>query len=82
MTGDAELALELHRGDPRMVGGDQVGRPEPQPQRRLGVVHLLVGEALLELHDRQWEARPRHPATVSITSGGTKRVCTSVLSLS
>jgi hypothetical protein len=30
---DPELALELHGGDPRCLGADQVGRPEPQRER-------------------------------------------------
>jgi hypothetical protein len=36
IAGDAQLALELHRRDPRVVGGHQVGRPESHPQRRAG----------------------------------------------
>src|SRR5665213_4447215 len=34
-----QLARQLHRGDPRMVGGHQVGSPEPPPQRHLCLVH-------------------------------------------
>jgi len=34
-----ELALELPGGDPRMVRGDQIGCPEPRPQRRVCPVH-------------------------------------------
>ena len=38
-----ELALELLGRDPRMVRGDQVGRPEPRPQRRARPVHHRPG---------------------------------------
>ncbi len=34
-----ELALQLLGGDPGVVGGDQVGGPEPGPQWRMGPVH-------------------------------------------
>src|SRR5437773_3928087 len=30
VTTDPQLTLQLDRGDPRMMRGDQVGRPEPQ----------------------------------------------------
>src|SRR5215211_1434811 len=107
VTADSELALQLLGRDPRMMRGNQIGRPEPRPQRLAGAVHqrarrdrrlraaalalphqpapmhrpdlaaaaapaaepvgparrkqvgparLLVGEALLELHDRQRES--------------------------
>jgi hypothetical protein len=36
---EAELALQLLGGDPGVMGGDQIGRPEPQPQRHARAVH-------------------------------------------
>jgi hypothetical protein len=39
LAGEAQLALELHGGDPGVVDGHQVGRTRPHPQRRAGAVH-------------------------------------------
>lgn len=39
LIADAELALELLRRDPGVVGGNQVGGPEPEAKRRAGAVH-------------------------------------------
>jgi hypothetical protein len=36
---EPELALQLSGRDPRMMGRDQIRRPEPQPQRRASPVH-------------------------------------------
>ena len=122
-----ELVLKLLGRDPRMMRGDEVGRPEPCAQRRARRVHhgpgrqrgllpaalalpdkpaamhlaglapatrakdeplrparrervltavLLGREALLELHDRTRETRPRHPVKLSTGADGTNRIST------
>lgn len=67
---DAELTLKLERRHPRRVRGDQVGRPEPLPQRRACTVQHRAGchrglmaarLALPEMAVRQLE-RVRVPA--------------------
>ena len=40
---EAELALQLQRRDAVGMGGHQIGGPEPQGQRQLGVVHDGAG---------------------------------------
>jgi hypothetical protein len=39
VTRQAELTLQLLGGDPGVMGGDQVRRPEPRAQRCAGAVH-------------------------------------------
>src|SRR5215210_7951018 len=57
VVADPELPLKLDRGDPRVVGREQVGGPEPQPQRRPRAVHQrprrhrCLGAAALALPD-------------------------------
>lgn len=36
---DPELTLELDGGNPRRVGGDEVGGPEPEPKRGVDPMH-------------------------------------------
>src|SRR5215207_10374890 len=65
-----QLALKLLGRDPRMVGGDQVGGPEPDAQRRARLVHhgarghrrlLATRRALPQMPALEHPSRP--PAT-------------------
>lgn len=40
---EAKLTLKLRGAHPRRVAGDQIGRPEPRPERRVGALHDRTG---------------------------------------
>jgi hypothetical protein len=60
-----QLALQLLGRDPRMMRGDQVGRPEPRPQRRVRSVHHRPGG-----HPPATDTPPDTPGTQPPTRNG------------
>src|ERR1019366_6130361 len=67
----------VHRPDLATAAPPAAEPIGPATGEQILPAHLLRGEALLELHDRQREPRPRHPVKLRPAPDGKDRVCKS-----